>query len=311
MNLFFLLLVARHYLSKEQIRESIADYRSSSDGAFERKFERDKEELREIGIEIETGRKDAYFGDDLGYRIRRDEAELPDLTLTREEAAVMGLAARVWDHAGLAAESATAIVKLKSIGVDIDTAALSMAEPRLSAHEPSFEAMLDAATRHIEVEFEYQRPGQPASTRRLQPWGILSWRDRWYVGGYDLDREASRLFRLSRVRSDVRSVRGPNAYEIPPGVDLRDLAAAMFPTTTPRTATLEIRKGRAQVLRRMAQKVMDASLDTDEVQIAFHSLDDFAAELASFGPEVLVKAPEELRKAVIVHLQLIEGRESP
>jgi proteasome accessory factor B len=113
MNLIFALLVSRQYLSKEQIRQAIADYReSSSKDAFERMFERDKEELRELGITVEMGSKDTYFEDEVGYRIRRDEAELPDLALTREEAAVLGLAAQVWEHAGLAGESTTALVKL-------------------------------------------------------------------------------------------------------------------------------------------------------------------------------------------------------
>ena len=129
MNLIFALLVSRQYLTKEQIRESIADYRDSTPQAFDRKFERDKEELRELGITVEMGSIDKYFHDESGYRIRRDEAELPDLELTREEAAVIGLATQVWEHAGLANESTTALVKLKSIGVDVDTSVLRMAEP--------------------------------------------------------------------------------------------------------------------------------------------------------------------------------------
>jgi proteasome accessory factor B len=95
MNLIFALLVSRQYLTKDQIRESIADYRESTPQAFDRKFERDKEELRELGINVETGQNDKYFSDEPGYRIRRDEAELPDLELTREEAAVIGLATQV------------------------------------------------------------------------------------------------------------------------------------------------------------------------------------------------------------------------
>lgn len=104
MNLIFALLVSRQYLTKEQIRDSIADYRDSTPQAFDRKFERDKEELRELGINVEMGQNDKYFNDEPGYRIRRDEAELPDLELTREEAAVIGLATQVWEHAGLASD---------------------------------------------------------------------------------------------------------------------------------------------------------------------------------------------------------------
>ena len=163
MNLIFALLVSRQYLTKEQIRQAIADYRDSTQQAFERKFERDKEELRELGITVEMGSNDKYFEDEVGYRIRRDEAELPDLALTREEAAVLGLAAQVWEHAGLAGESTTALVKLKAAGIEVDPDVLRMAEPKLSADEPSFDVMWEAATRRIPVAFTYQRPGQPAA----------------------------------------------------------------------------------------------------------------------------------------------------
>ncbi len=133
MNLIFTLLVTRQYLSKDQIRQAIADYRESNQVAFERKFERDKEELRELGIAVETGTNDKYFDDEPGYRIRRDTAELPDLDLTREEAAVLGLAAQVWEHAGLASSSTSALVKLKAAGVDVDTDVLRMAARRAVA----------------------------------------------------------------------------------------------------------------------------------------------------------------------------------
>ena len=43
----------------------------ASDEAFERMFERDKDELREIGIPLETGGNDAWFEDEVGYRIDR------------------------------------------------------------------------------------------------------------------------------------------------------------------------------------------------------------------------------------------------
>src|SRR4028119_437364 len=96
MNLVIALLVTRQYLTKERIRTVVEGYHRQSDEAFERMFERDKEELREIGIEIEVGNFEELFDDEPGYRIRRDAFELPDIHLEPDEAAVVGLAARVW-----------------------------------------------------------------------------------------------------------------------------------------------------------------------------------------------------------------------
>ncbi|AWB92389.1 helix-turn-helix transcriptional regulator [Aeromicrobium chenweiae] len=303
MNLIFALLVSRQYLTKDQIRESIADYRDSTPLAFDRKFERDKEELRELGITVEMGSIDKYFSDEPGYRIRRDEAELPDLELTREEAAVIGLATQVWEHAGLASESTTALVKLKAIGVDVDTSVLRMAEPKLSADEPSFDAMWDAVTRRVPVTFAYARPNQAPMQRHLQPWGIISWHDRWYVGGLDLDRGEPRIFRLSRVIGDVETAGAPGSYDIPEGTDMKDLARALFPPEPVEAAVLHMRKGRGQSLRRLAEKVTALDDDVDEVEIRYSSRWELASEVASYGPDVVVVTPPDVREAVIQRLR--------
>ncbi len=303
MNLIFALLVSRQYLTKEQIRESIADYRESTPQAFDRKFERDKEELRELGINVEMGSIDKYFSDEPGYRIRRDEAELPDLELSREEAAVIGLATQVWEHAGLASESTTALVKLKSIGVDVDTSVLRMAEPKLSTDEPSFDAMWDAVTRRVPITFAYARPGQEPMQRHLQPWGIISWHDRWYVGGFDLDRSESRIFRLSRVIGEVTTQGQPGSYDIPEGTDMKDVARQLFPPAPAEAAVLRIREGRGQALRRLAERVTPLGNGVDEVEIRYSSRWELASEVASYGPDVVVASPADVREAVIIRLR--------
>ncbi|MEJ7636097.1 WYL domain-containing protein [Aeromicrobium sp.] len=303
MNLIFALLVSRQYLTKDQIRESIADYRDSTPQAFDRKFERDKEELRELGITVEMGQNDKYFNDEPGYRIRRDEAELPDLELTREEAAVIGLATQVWEHAGLANDSTTALVKLKAIGVDVDTSVLRMAEPKLSTNEPSFDSMWEAATRRIPISFVYARPGGEPMERHLQPWGIISWRDRWYVGGFDLDRGEARIFRLSRVIGEVETMGDPGSYEVPEGTDMTHIARSLFPPESDVAAVLHIRTGRGQSLRRLAEKVTPLDDDLDEVEIRYSSHWELASEVASYGPDVVVISPPHVRDAVIERLR--------
>ena len=303
MNLIFALLVSRQYLTKEQIRQAIADYRDSTPQAFDRKFERDKDELRELGITVEMGQNDKYFSDEPGYRIRRDEAELPDLSLTREEAAVIGLATQVWEHAGLAGDSTRALVKLKSIGVDVDTSVLRMAEPRLSTDEPSFDAMWEAVTRRIPIAFVYARPGREAMQRHLQPWGIVSWHDRWYVGGHDLDRGETRIFRLSRVVGEVETTGLAGSYEVPEGTDMKDVARAFFPAPPAEAAVLQIRQGRGQSLRQIADRVTPAGDGIDEVEVRYSSRWQLASEVASYGPDVVVISPADVRETVIQRLR--------
>jgi proteasome accessory factor B len=303
LNLTFMLLSTSRFLSKDQIRAAIGPYRESeSDISFERMFERDKEELRKLGIDIETGSFEHYFDDEVGYRIRRDTAELPEIELTPEESAVVGVAANVWQESGLAGDSSRALVKLKAAGLDIDASVLDVVEPRLTADEPAFESILEAATLRRPIAFTYQRPGQEAQLRHLEPWGVLSWRDRWYVGGLDVDRQEPRLFRVSRVHGKVAFTGDAGAYDVPPDIHMRDIAAALFPPDPDRTAILSVVHGKAHALRRIATSTTDAGNGRDEIVIPFAVASELAAEVASFGTDVIAVAPHDLQDAVIAHL---------
>ena len=111
---------AHHAARPAALRRQGADPRDPLPGlqhdAFEKMFERDKEELRSLGVPIEVGSMDAYFDDEPGYRIRADEFALPDIELTADEAAVIGLATRVWEHARLAEATTEAVRKLTAAG---------------------------------------------------------------------------------------------------------------------------------------------------------------------------------------------------
>ncbi|MFC6341920.1 helix-turn-helix transcriptional regulator, partial [Nocardioides hankookensis] len=213
LNLLIMLLVQRHYVSKDRIREFL--YPDASTEAFEKMFERDKEELRSLGVPIEVGNMDAYFDDEPGYRVRADRLSLPDIALTPDEAAVIGLATRVWQHARLADATTEAVRKLTALGVEVDESALDIAEPRLSADEPSFDVFWEATQERTPVEFDYRRPGAPrTTTRHLQPWGVVRYSGRWYVVGLDTDRGEERVFRLSRVEGEARKKGTPGSYDV-------------------------------------------------------------------------------------------------
>lgn len=304
MNLVFTLLATNRYLTKDQIRSSIAEYREDNDGSFERKFERDKQELRDLGLEIETGSYDPTGGTP-GYRLLRADVELPQIDLTVEESAVIGLAGQLWDHAGMAAESRTALLKLKADGHEFDPDVLRMTEARLTAEEPAFDRIFDATSRRLPITFEYQRPDGETTTRHLEPWGMTSYRERWYVGGFDRDRDEPRLFRLSRIVGDVKADGDPGQYEVPDDADLKQVMRALHPPSPDSTAILRVAAGRAQSLRRHAVRVDRIDDTADEVEVNYARLWDIAADIMSYGPDVVVVSPPELRDAVIEGLRAI------
>src|SRR3954468_16600079 len=130
LNLVICLLSTRSWLTKEQIRSAVPQYAEcTTTEAFDRMFERDKEDLRELGVPLVTGSHSSWFEDEQGYRIDRGAYALPDLEFSAEELAVLGLASRVWQQASLAGAAARALVKLKALGVPTDDEALGGGEP--------------------------------------------------------------------------------------------------------------------------------------------------------------------------------------
>jgi proteasome accessory factor B len=169
LNLVIMLLVSRTYVTKERIRQVIEGYDKSNDESFEKMFERDKEELRALGIPIELGHVDKFFEDEQGYRIKRDAFELPEVDLSPDEAAVLGLAARVWQHAGLAAATSSALVKLRAAGHHVDREALDALQPRVVADEPAFDDMWEMTISRTPVRFSYRRAGAAGTSRSPCP----------------------------------------------------------------------------------------------------------------------------------------------
>jgi proteasome accessory factor B len=307
LNLLITLLVSRSYVTKERLRGVIEPYREAGDEAFEKMFERDKEELRSLGIPIEVGFVDRAFEDDPGYRIERSAFELPDIDLTPEEAAVIGLAARVWQHAGLAAATSDALVKLKAAGVTVDRAALTVVQPQLTAEEPAFEPLWDAIRTRTPVRFGYRRASSPRSTtRHLQPWGVVSSRGRWYVVGHDTDRSAPRVFRLSRVQGDVVTDGASGSFEVPPGTDLRALTRSLAPPPADRAAEVLVRPGAGHGLRRHATPSTEeggASPGWDRLTVRYGATEAFADEVLGYGADVVVTSPPEVRESVVRRLR--------
>jgi proteasome accessory factor B len=311
LNLLITLLVARSYVTKERLREVVEQYRGAGDEAFEKMFERDKEELRSLGIPIEVGHVNRAFEDEPGYRIERSAFELPEIDLEPDEAAVIGLAARVWQHAGLAGATSDALVKLKAAGVSVDREALNVVQPQLAVEEPTFQTFWDATLSRTQVSFGYRTMGgSEVATRHLQPWGVVSYRGRWYVVGHDTDRQAPRLFRLSRVQGEVRTSGRAGAYQVPEGTDLRALTQALAPPTTERTATVLVRPGAAHGLRRHARPIdgSDVPDGWERLEVTYGRTDAFADELLGYGPDVVVEAPDEVRKLVLRQLEAVAGR---
>jgi proteasome accessory factor B len=307
-NLVICLLSTRRFLTAAQIAATVPGYEHDPEDerdheAFQRKFERDKAELRELGVPLETGTA-SIFDTESGYRIARREYALPDIPLAPDEAAAVGIAARLWQQSGLAAAASSGLAKLRAAGIDVDPHATLGVEPVVTI-DPAFEPLTAAVRDRQAVTFDYRTPeSDAASTRRLQAWGVVCWRGRWYVVGHDLDRDAPRCFRLSRIVTGVRRSGRRNAYT-PPEVDLITYVAQWSgPLERTGRLTVLIKPGRAAGLRRWAEETVPGPAG-DRVVLRYADVEFIANRVVGYGADVVVLDPPEVRDEVVRRLRAI------
>lgn len=307
LNLLICLTSTRQFLTADRIRRAVLAY--DQDGspkgqqAFERMFERDKDELRDLGVVIETG-TNSISDTTVGYRIKGRDSYLPELELTAAEATVLAIATDWWRSAQFASETQGAVRKLKAAGVKVDPSADGW-DPQLRGSDPAFDTLLIAATEQREVRFDYRaRTSEPPVSRRhLQPWGLVSWKARWYVVGHDLERQATRVFRLSRMTGAVELTGQAGAFERS-SVDLHAIGAAGF--AQPLRAVIRLHSTAAPGLRRMTAG-LEQPAEEDHIAIEVRDVAALTSLVAPYGDQVEVLAPPEARTAVIRRLeQLVE-----
>ncbi|MER0244763.1 WYL domain-containing protein [Streptomyces sp. HSW2009] len=322
MNLALCLLETRRPLTKRELRSSIEAYleadATGSEEALNRMFERDKDDLRELGLVIET--VDGIDGE-LGYLARRDSNRLPPITLDPEEAAALGLAAKVWQQARLAGAASGALQKLRAAGMPLadepyENQPQSALEPHIPAHEAAFEPLMLACRDRRPVVFDYRKSTAARPERRtVEPWILECWRGHWYLAGWDRDRAAERVFRLSRITGRVRSRAGAFTAKVPDHVTVRETVESWAGETATGTARIRLRAGHGYPLRAKAisvrpavdppagQSEAAAADGWDELEIPYgHGLD---AWLVEFGPDVVVLEPAELRADVVERLRAV------
>ncbi|HTZ44349.1 MAG TPA: WYL domain-containing protein [Jatrophihabitans sp.] len=305
-SLVLCLLSTRQFITADRIRDTVEGYQvaedsASPDEAFKRSFERDKAELRELGIPLETGRNSIFDTED-GYRIARKDFELPPISLAADEAAAVGLAARLWSTASLATEARAALIKLRAAGIEIDEPA-SDALPPLAGNSPALPPLVAAVSGRRVVQFSHRkRYSDTADRRTVEPWGVLSWRGRWYVVGHDRDRGEVRSFRLDRIVGGVRTLPGEARTARPANLDMLELVRGANHAPE-RVARVRVAPNRAGQLRRLARET-ESVPGGDLLTVEFGDLDRLAGLVAGAGADACVLEPPELVKAVVA---LLEG----
>lgn len=300
--LALVLLNSSRALSREEIRTAVRDYPAdATDAAFERMFERDKDELRAMGMPIETVTIEGVSR----YQLDRSKLFLPPIEATEDERWALAVAARVWQEATWGHASRHALRKLELVG-GFETESALPVTVTVPVNSGVLTALLQACNERREVSFNY-RTGESTTTqrRRLQPWGVVSSRTFWYLVGYDLDRADTRVFRTSRISGDINVGKKQDCFEIPADLDLRRIVTSTFPPSETVTVRLKADPKRAATLRALA-----GGDDQPEFTITDASPEWIVSEILRAADAVEVLEPASTRTDVIEKLQLLEHLEA-
>ena len=294
-NLTIALLATKRYLTKGEIFRTVEGYEGAPE-AMERMFERDKDDLRSLGIAIELGTFDPIFEDEAGYRITPASYQLNLGELDGIDIAILSLAASAWSGAALEKESTSALVKLSSMGIDSDSEALSLLTPLVSVTNENFGLITDAIIRRSEIQFEYVSADLSKQLRRIAPYSMRGQSGSWYLVGLDREKGSLRTFRLDRITSQVTLDKKRDTFEIP------DQSPQLSTDEAEEVALLRVRKGRGRQLRSLGT-LLESGDEWDEISLPIVDAAWLLRTILWHRDDVIAIEPPVLRKSVIDSLK--------
>jgi len=296
-NLTIALLASKRFITKSEIFKTIEGYEGSSE-AKERMFERDKDDLRSLGIEIEVGSFDPLFNDEAGYRIKQERYQLDLGEITALEVSLLSLAAQAWQGASLDDAAQRALVKLNSLGIAVDEANLPDAVLFFSDGGFDLAMITRAIAQHQILEFTYRNYDLSEEDRRIVPIGVSTRSGFWYFTGVDQGIQEVRTFRFDRVIGAFSAKRGPKDFETPEDFD----AQRIFERANHENALVDIRRGKGTSLRALAIATKSMG-EWDQVQIPILDMNTLSSLLLWHGDDVYVHSPADLREEIIASLK--------
>jgi predicted DNA-binding transcriptional regulator YafY len=234
MNLVAFLLASPEPVPFATIRKTVVGYSDlAREDAVEKRFDRDKKELREIGIPVEYTSSDEQGRD--GYFIPLDEYFHHELDLKPEEATllvVLANAARAGNDA-INANLRSALLKMAIDSPLQEEVQEAIAQRHVHAFSrgkrdraalDNLAPLVAAVAERRGVTFRYRKPnGTAASARQVHPYGVGYREGEWYVVGLDLARDGLRQFKIVRIEGKVKLNRGKGPdFDVPAGFDIEE-----------------------------------------------------------------------------------------
>ena len=288
-NLTLALLSSKRYLTKSEIFKNVAGYSGSAE-TMERMFERDKDDLRNLGVRIEVRALDPLFEDDQGYLIDSKTFQINPNDFSKEEILLLTMAANLWHGSALQHDSKAALLKIQSL--DGLVATNTVTSPVVEDNEDSKKLLMifDAVERFVSLEFEYK-----GTVRQVKPYGIYTKRGFWYLAAQEND--VVKSFKVIRIGEQIKVTSNSQGFTKPAEFKLSTFIEGLNAPTTSK-AEVRIRKNQALALRKRF-KVEEIDSDWDQVFIDYIFEEDLIESLLWYGSNVVVISPQTIRDQII------------
>jgi len=297
-NLTMALLETRRPLSKEEIFANVAGY-SGTPEAMERMFERDKDDLRDLNIQILVEPKDKYFDDEVGYRIAKVNFEMPETDFTSSEIYWLSVAANIWRGAALENLAQDALFKIQSTNADYVPIEPLVSMPLIQTSEPIFFALWSSINRKEMISFQYKGIDGTVAERKVAPHSLVSRRGHWYLIAKEISSSEFKRFRLSRFQTQPEIISTENAFEVTVDYQVNDYLKDISEHLIDE-AELLIKPGSGSAIRQLGKcQVLDSSnSEWERVRLENVDFDLLVYNILWCGPDVKVIRPKSLVESV-------------
>ena len=292
-NLTLALLASKRYLSKAEIFRSIPGYEGSPE-TKERMFERDKDDLRSLGIQIDVNNSDPLFEDEQGYLIKSDSFQFAENEFTKEELLLLTMAANLWHDSAVEMDSQNALLKIQSLSGPVENDMTTTPTLRITEDWQLLVSIFTAVQNKQILEFSYR-----GKKRQVNPYGLYSSNGFWYLIAFEIN--VIKSFKLVRIEGEVDLIGEKDAFEKPDNFNVGNFLKEESNSVS-LVSKLQVRKGAALSLRNKFT-VKDLDSEWDLMDIPYTNEQELLEMVLWHGTDLKLIEPAALRQLLVANLK--------
>lgn len=292
-NLTLALLASKRYLSKAEILRNIPGYEGSPE-TKERMFERDKDDLRSLGIQIDVNNFDPLFEDEQGYLIKSESFQFAENEFTKEELLLLTMAANLWHDSAVEMDSQNALLKIQSLSGPVENDMTTTPTLRITEDWQLLVSIFTAVQNKQILEFSYR-----GKKRQVNPYGLYSSNGFWYLIAFEIN--VIKSFKLVRIEGEVDLIGEKDAFEKPDNFNVGNFLKEESNSVS-LVSKLQVRKGAALSLRNKFT-VKDLDSEWDLMDIPYTNEQELLEMVLWHGTDLKLIEPAALRQLLVANLK--------